>query len=163
MINPSGAGIERAGGGGGGGGGGGNHGDAGKLMAKNPFYSLLGDCYTIVVSCLAHTSEYKYIQCMLVCVCRCSEECVCIYFSRDSNIETVDRCRRTVTWLGTLRKHYHNRTTRRPPSHPPPRSINCPSGGSWSKVFRQRHGSLEFPPHPLPLSTFPPAATLYSS
>lgn len=24
-------------------------GDAGELMAKNPFYSLLGDCYTIVV------------------------------------------------------------------------------------------------------------------
>lgn len=25
-------------------------GDTGELMAKNPFYSLLGDCYTIVVS-----------------------------------------------------------------------------------------------------------------
>lgn len=25
-------------------------GDPGELMAKNPFYSLLGDCYTIVVS-----------------------------------------------------------------------------------------------------------------
>lgn len=24
-------------------------GDTGELMAKNPFYSLLGDCYTIVV------------------------------------------------------------------------------------------------------------------
>lgn len=29
---------------------GGDAGDAGELMAKNPFYSLLGDCYTIVVS-----------------------------------------------------------------------------------------------------------------
>ena len=25
-------------------------GDGGELMEKNPFYSLLGDCYTIVVS-----------------------------------------------------------------------------------------------------------------
>lgn len=28
----------------------GNAGDNGELMEKNPFYSLLGDCYTIVVS-----------------------------------------------------------------------------------------------------------------
>lgn len=42
MINPGGAGVERPGVKGG---------NAGELMAKNPFYSLLGDCYTIVVSC----------------------------------------------------------------------------------------------------------------
>lgn len=52
MINPSGAGVARAGGG-----GGGKDEDTGKLMAKNPFYSLLGDCYTIVVSSLSNTSE----------------------------------------------------------------------------------------------------------
>lgn len=96
MINPSGAGVERAGGG-----GGGDHGDAGKLMAKNPFYSLLGDCYTIVVSCLPHTSEYSiYNACLFVSVGATKN----VYAYRDSNIETVDRCRCTVTWLGTLRQ-----------------------------------------------------------
>lgn len=44
LVNPTGNGVGRQAK------KGDDEGHAGELMANNPFYSLLGDCYTIVVS-----------------------------------------------------------------------------------------------------------------
>lgn len=34
----------------------------GKLMARNPFYPLLGDCYTIVVRARAHVRAFSLLN-----------------------------------------------------------------------------------------------------